>query len=396
MLVNRRAFEIGAIVVAAILLGVMAYLLAGARGLVLANGQPLFGDFIAFWSAGRAALDGAAAQVHEGETIARYHQIAASGSAYVAPWNSPPTFLLISSMLAVLPYPAAALVFLLIGAAVYVYAARLVLPDARALIFALTLPAALYHLGTVQTGLLIAGVSGLALVWLDRRPLTAGALVGLLAIKPHLALLWPVLLALSGRWRAFAAATVSTIAFVVLAGTVFGFESYARFFEHLSASQEMISGQRITTPAYASLYASALGLGLGLGAAQVVALVLQAASALAAVAALCWIVLSTARRPLDDGCRVQGAALCAATLLISPYLFFYDFTLLALGAALLGAPRDRLELTAAVLAWSTGLSIALGYLAPLPLCPLAAWLVLIAAMRRARSAGHRLAPAPPP
>jgi len=392
MLVNRRAIEIGAIVVAAILLGVMAYLLAGARGLVLANGQPLFGDFIAFWSAGRAALDGAAAQVHEVETIARYHQIAAPGSAYVAPWNSPPTFLLISSALAVLPYPAAALVFLLIGAAVYVYAARLVLPDARALIFALTLPAALYHLGTVQTGLLIAGVSGLALVWLDRRPLTAGALVGLLAIKPHLALLWPVLLALSGRWRAFAAATVSTIAFVVLAGTVFGFESYARFFEHLSASQEMISGQRITTPAYASLYASALGL----GAPQGVALALQAASALAAVAALCWIVLSTARRPLDDGCRVQGAALCATTLLISPYLFFYDFTLLALGAALLGAPRDRFELAGAVLAWSAGLSIALGYLAPLPLCPLAAWLVLIAAMRRARSAGHRLAPRPPP
>ena len=52
----------------------MAYLLAGARGLVLANGQPLFGDFIAFWSAGRAALDGAAAQVHEVETIARYQQ----------------------------------------------------------------------------------------------------------------------------------------------------------------------------------------------------------------------------------------------------------------------------------------------------------------------------------
>ena len=31
---------------------------------------------------------------------------------------------------------------------------------------------------------------------------------------------------------------------------------------------------------------------------------------------------------------------------MSPYLFFYDFTLLAVGAALLGAPRDRFELIA--------------------------------------------------
>ncbi len=387
MLVSRRAFEAGAIAIAAILLGVMTYLLLGARGLVLANGQPLFGDFIAFWSAGRAALDGAAAQVHDVETIARYHQLAAPGSVYVAPWNSPPTFLLVSSALAVLPYPLAAIVFLLVGAAAYVYAARLVLPDARALIFALTLPAALYHLGTVQTGLLIAGVSGLALMWLDKRPLTAGALVGVLAIKPHLALLWPLLLALSGRWRAFAAAAASTLVFVTLAGFVFGFDSYARFFENLGASQSMISAQRVTTPAYASLYASALGL----GAPQIVALVLHGVSAAAAVSAAAFVFLRACR---PHQLSVAGAGLCAATLLISPYLFFYDFTLLALGAALLGAPRDRFELMAMVLAWSAGLSLALGYIAPLPLCPFAAWVVLIASIRRVRNAAAHSAPTP--
>lgn len=393
MLVSRRALEIGAIIVAAILLVAMLHLLMGARGLVLANGQPLFGDFIAFWSAGRAALDGAAERVHDVETIAHYHQLAAPGSSYVAPWNSPPPFLLISGALAALPYPVAAIVFLLIGAAIYLYAARLVLPDTRALLFALTLPAALYHLGTVQTGLLIAGVSGLALIWLDRRPLTAGALIGLLAIKPHLALLWPLLLALTGRWRAFAAAAASTLAFVVLAGCVFGFDAYWRFFDNLTASQAMISGQRITTPAYASLYASLLGF----GAPQIAATTLQAASACAAIAASAFVFLRARRAasPRVDT-ATAGAALCAATLLISPYLFFYDFTLLAIGAALLGAPRDRLELAAAVLAWSAGLSIALGYLAPLPLCPLAAWMALIVVMRRARNAGARLAPAPQP
>ena len=419
MHLNRRVFEVAAIAVALVLLGFMGWLLAGARGLLLANGQPVFGDFIAFWSAGRAALEGHAAQVHDVATVGAYHQMAVPGVAFVAPWNSPPTFLLIAAGLAALPYPVAALVFLGMGAAVYFVAARKLAPEA--MIFAATLPAALYHLGTVQTGLLIAGVSGLALHWLDRRPLLGGALVSVLAIKPHLALLWPLLLALSGRWRAFAAAAAATGVFVLLAGLTFGFEAYGRFLENLGASQAMISGQRITTPAYASLYASVVGF----GAPQWVAAAAQgvsAAAALVAFGATLGVIPGLAKRepgiqgrthgPMipwipDRASRVwndsvyapsdsvvsQGAAMCAATLLMSPYLFFYDFTLLAVGAALLGAPRDRFELAAAALAWGVGLSIAVGYVAPLPLCPLAAWVVLIAAFRRRGSAAAPPAPA---
>ncbi|MGH6951274.1 MAG: glycosyltransferase family 87 protein, partial [Vitreimonas sp.] len=273
----------------------------------------------------------------------------------------------------------------------------------------------------VQVGLLIAGVSGLALYWLDKRPLAAGALVGVLAIKPHLALLWPVMLALTGRWRAFAAAAASTIVFVSIAGLAFGFDAYSRFLENLAQSQALISEQRITTPAYASLYASVLGF----GAPHWVAIVLHGLSAVTALALfvgtlrvipglakrepgiqgqrarpmISWIPDRAARVRNDsvDGhsaeWATQGAAMCAATMLMSPYLFFYDFTLLAVGAALFGAPRDRFELAAVVLAWSAGLSIALGYLAPLPLCPLAAWLVLIAALRRRGSAAPRPDPA---
>lgn len=382
MPLKRRLFEAAAIAAALTLLAVMAARLAGADGLLLADGQPLFGDFIAFWSAGRAALDGHAAQVHDPALIARYHQMAAPGIALVAPWNSPPTFLLIAEALALLPYPVAASLFLAASGALYIFAARKLLPDTRALLFAITLPAAFYHLGSVQTGLLIAGASGLALVWLDKRPLAAGAFVGLLAIKPHLAILWPLMLALSGRWRAFAAATASTLAFMVIAGFAFGFDSYARFVNNLAATQALVSGQQISTPAYASLYGNLLDL----GAPHIVAIAVQAVSALAALALACLLF----RR--GDG-AAPGAALCAATLLVLPYLFFYDFTLLAIGAALLGAPRDRFETATLVLAWSAGLSLALGYFTPLPLCPLAAWLVLIAAFRRARSADPRPAQA---
>ena len=383
MPLNRRTFEIAACLVALAMLAVMLALLSQADGLLLANGQPLFGDFITFWSAGRAAIEGDAALVHNRTFLFELHEQAVPGVQFVGPWNSPPQFLLIVSLLGLMPYPVAGIVFLAATGALYLYAARKLLPDTRALIFAVTAPAALYHLGTAQSGLLIAGVSALALYWLDTRPRLAGGLVALLAIKPHLAILWPIMLALTGRWRAFVAAALVSIAFALVAGLAFGFDAYVRFFENLSASQSLISGQRVATPAYASLYASALGFGLS----QAVAIAMQALSAAGALIVAIFCFRGNER-------TIQGAALSAATLLISPYLFFYDFTLLAVGAALLGAPRDRLETIAAIFAWGAGLSLALGYIAPLPLCPIAAWLVLAAALKRARSAAHRPAPTP--
>jgi alpha-1,2-mannosyltransferase len=377
-----RVYEFVAIAIAIVLVGTLAFLVVDGEKLLLRSGQPVFGDFIAFWSAGRAALDGFAAQVHDVALLGRYHQAAVPGVAFIAPWNSPPTFLLIAALFAMLPYPAAAMAFLVVTGAIYLYAARKLLPDTRLLIFAVTLPAALYHLGTVQTGLLVAGLSGLALVWLDRRPLRAGVLIGLLVIKPHLAILWPFLLAFSGRWRVFMAAAVSTLVFILIAGLVFGFDAYLRFFDNLAPSHALISGQRIATPAYASLYGNLLGLGV----IPAIAGAVHAISAGAALLAACVVFVRGDR-------MTAGAALCAATLLISPYLFFYDFTLLAVGAALLGAPRDRTELFAYILAWGAGLSLAVGYLIALPVAPLAAWLLLRVAFRRARSVGVVRAPA---
>lgn len=369
-----RVYEFVAIAIAIVLLGTLGYLIITGHKLLLASGQPVFGDFIAFWSAGRAALEGLAAHVHDHDVIARYHQQAVPGVAFLAPWNSPPPFLLIVSGFALLPYPAAALAFLALTGALYVFAAMKLLPHRRQLIFALTLPAALYHVGTVQTGLLVAGVTGLALVWLDRRPLRAGALIGLLAIKPHLAILWPLLLAFSGRWRAFAAAAASALLFVALSGIVFGFESYPRFLDSLTGSYALIDEQRISTPAYASLYGNLLGLGLP----RALAMAVHAASAVGAIFMSAVVFVRHERTS-------SGAALCAATLLISPYLFFYDFTLLAVGAALLGAPRSRFELAGFVLTWCAGLSLAVGYIVSLPVAPAAAWLILLVALRRARA-----------
>lgn len=383
MPLKRWMFEAAALGVALTMLGYMLYRLSGAENMTLPSGQPLFGDFMAFWSAGRAALDGHVAEVHDRAMIFSYHKMAAPDVRYVAPWNSPPTFLLIACVLGLMPYAVSAIVFLIATGAFYLYAVRKLAPDARTLIFAITAPAVVYHFGTIQAALLIAGIVGLALAWLDTRPRLAGAMVGLLAIKPHLAVLWPLFLLLSRRWGAFAAAAVTTVVFVALAGLVFGFDSYLRFFENLSASQRLISSQQITTPAYASLYANLLFM----DAPQAVATGAHALSAVLAVATACWLFWRGDR-------VIGGAALCAATLLVSPYMFFYDFTLLVIAAVLMGKPRNWFEIIAYIFAWGAGLTVALGYYFPLPVCPLAAWLILIAAFMRTRSGAPLQAPEP--
>jgi Glycosyltransferase family 87 len=388
--IPRLWYEAAAIAVALGIVYILIDLLVHSRNLATKSGQPVFGDYIAFWSAGRTVLEGEIAHVHERATQMRHHLEAIPDIKVHAPFNSPPTLLLLTPLMALPPYPVSAMIFLALSFGFYLFAATKILPDKRALIFAVTAPAVVYQFGSVQLALLIAASSGLALLWLDRRPRLAGALVAVLAIKPHLAVLWPLLLALSGRWRAFWAAAIATIAFVLLAGFVFGFEVYARFLASLPNSARVVAEQRVVTPAYASVYANLLQW----HAPQALAVAAHALSACAALG-VALIVFKRGER------GAQGAALCAATLLISPYLFFYDFILLAAGAALLGAPRNRLETLAMIFAWGAGLSLTLGYflpkshlfefglfsvtwpgIRPPPICPVAAWLLLIAALRR--------------
>lgn len=367
----RIGCEIVAIGAALMVFYFMGSKLTGMHGLMTNDKQPLFGDFIAFWSAGKLVLAGKVAQVHDTHQIHLIHLSIIPHLPVVAGWNSPPQFLLIAVLLALIPYFWSAITFLIVSFAIYFIAARKILPDWRALIFAATVPAALYEIGSVQTGIIIAGITGLALYWQDRRPLSAGALLAILTIKPHMALLWPIYLALTGRWRMFISAAVACTIVTLLAGFVYGFDAYIRFFNNLAYTQRLISDHHVSPATYGSLYGNLLSLKVP----NNLALAAHAASAAAAlvVAGIVWF---------KGEPRIQGAALCAATMLTSPYLFFYDTTLLALGAALLGAPKTWWQWPGAIFGWAAGFSVLVGFYIHLPIAPFAAWMVLLSA------AGH--------
>ena len=89
----------------------------------------------------------------------------------------------------------------------------------------------LVNLGHGQNGFLTAALLGGALAILDRRPIVAGLLFGLLAYKPQFGLMIPLALVAGGYWRSFAAA-VATVAFLAVAATIaFGPDVWRAFFD---------------------------------------------------------------------------------------------------------------------------------------------------------------------
>ena len=105
------------------------------------------------------------------------------------------------------------------------------LPMPLWLLVALAFPAVLINVGHGQNGFLTAALLGAALVQLDRRPIVAGILFGLLAYKPQFGLMIPIALLAGGRWRCFAAAAAA-VALLALATTIaFGPHVWQAFFD---------------------------------------------------------------------------------------------------------------------------------------------------------------------
>jgi hypothetical protein len=293
--------------------------------LVDPRGKPFGYDFMAYWSAARLALEGhPEAAFVESLISAVQHGVVPSSPGIVFPWHYPPTFLLPLMPLGLLPYAAALAVFVAGTAALWAALVRRVLPDRRAWIVAAAAPAGLINLLDGQNAFLTVALAGFALLWLERRPVAAGVLIGLLAIKPHLALLFPLALLAAGFWRTIAAAAITVLALAAASLAVLGWESWAAFLHHLPVTQAM--GQQGAVPwgTMPSPYVFALAL----GAPATVATALQAVVGLFAAGCV-W----RAWHGGDTAFEAKAATLLAGSLLVSPYLFYYDLLWAALAVA---------------------------------------------------------------
>jgi hypothetical protein len=296
-----------------------------------ASGKPLGTDFIAFWGASHLALQGHAADAYETARLFAAQQLAVPAATSVYGWFYPPTFFLLILPLALLPYPVSFALFSGAALAAYVLVLRRVLQVPGALWPIIAFPAVFVNLAQGQNGLLTAAIGGAALMLLDRRPLLAGALVGLLAMKPHLALLFPVALLASGHWRAAAAAAVSTIVFAAASLAVLSPDTGYAFVHNLGMVRAALESGSLPWNKMPTVFALLRLLGAGTAAAYMLHAVV-AAVVVAGVAAI-W--------RWSGAAHLRAAALMTGTMLISPYLYDYDLAWLGFPMAWLGMEATR-------------------------------------------------------
>jgi hypothetical protein len=298
------------------------------------------------------------------------------------PWSYPPVFLLAAAAVAALPYVPALALWQGISLTVGLAAFRAILPQPRALLFALGFPGVLVCLGHGQTGFLTGALLAGAVLALPRNAWLAGMFFGLLVYKPQFGLLIPFVLMAGGYWRAIAGATVTVLASFAITYALWGWPVWGAFLESIPLTQKVVFETGNTGfEKFQSIFA---WVGLWGGPLQL-AYGLQALVTLAVLGVCVWMWHSAVAY------RLRGAALLTGVLLSSPYVLDYDLIAFGMALALLvahGMERGFLpwEKTFIALAWIAPVcarSIAKLTYIPLGFFALSAIFVLIVLRARA-------------
>lgn len=278
-------------------------------------GRPGASDFVAFWEAGRFALQGRAADAYNLPRLsaAEHADTSLDPDALLA-FFYPPTFLLLCLPFAALPYLAGFAAFVAAQTAALLACLRRILPPSWGWLPAICFPGLLLNAATGQNGFISAACFGAALLLLERRPWLAGAVLGVLIIKPHLALAVPVALIAARRWRAAAGAGLTSAAWLAGSWLVLGTAAWRAFFDAAPRIRLALEQHQEDWAKLQSVFSTTRLLGGSLGLAYAVQAVV-AVAVLALLATVCWRQRNAA---------AQSAIMASAAMLGSPHLLDYD------------------------------------------------------------------------
>lgn len=342
------------------------------------------GDFASFYAASMLAQAGDPAAAWDPALHAAAQQAAFGAREGYLAFLYPPPFLLVCWPLALLPFGVAFWTWNLVtlAAALLALAACLggrgpwYLPG-----LLLVLPATAINVLAGQNGALSLAILAGGFALLDRRPVMGGLLLGLMVIKPQLAVMLPFVLGASGRWRALVAAGIGAAAALAAGWLLVGEAGYAAFLGNFGNARAALEGGAVNPRLLQSVFAMLQPL------SPLFAMVGQTAVSLAVVAGAGLVAWRS--RP---GGPALGALAVAATLAATPFLLDYDLTLAALPIAWLvarGAAEGFRPWEKAGLLFCGGwplLSRAVALELGLQPMPLLSLLLLLLVMRRLRAA----------
>jgi len=281
---------------------------------------------------GKFAASGEAAQIfdHSAFSAAQIALFGREGCAFFTPFVYPPTFLFFTYPLGWLAYLAAFALWILVTLLLYQAAVYAIIRRSTAVVAAMAPFAVAVNIDFAHNGFITAGLIGLSLVLLERRPWLAGIFLGLLTYKPHIGVLFPLALLASRNWRALASATLATVILGIGAAFAFGPEGWSSFFHALADRQSSLSPDTRVPLALHSVFGllrwAETGARVAWGGHLLVA---------AIVALTVWVVWA---KPIPFS--LKAAVLCIGSAMISPYILFYDLCILSI--AVLFLVRDAM------------------------------------------------------
>ena len=284
------------------------------NGLTNGLGRPFGDDFINYWSGAWLTWHGRIADVYNFEVFHLFERALSGPDLLYYHYGYPPVLLLLSAPLALVPYIPGLALWLISSWYAFYRALRLAAPD-MALLLSLAVPALFVNALGGQNGAWSAAFLGGGLMLLDRRPIVAGVLFGLLVYKPHLGLLLPLALLAGRRWTAFASATVTVIALVGASLVLFGRAPWLAYADNLAVLKHFIleDGTGVWHRMM-SVFVMMRHFGFSVDASYI-------AQAVSAVIAAVVVARSWWR---DDPMEIRYGLLVLGTCLVTPYLQDYD------------------------------------------------------------------------
>lgn len=289
-------------------------------------------DFVNVWTGGTLVRDGLLSSLYDVKAYQAFQQ-GIFGDLDLHYYSYPPASFPLASIFSLLPYWLGLIAWTVATCTLFVFAVRPWWPDkAGPRWLAILTPAALVNLWAGQYGILIGSLFLLAWTNLDSNPRRAGIFFGLMLIKPHLAILAPLILLIRKQWTAFAWAAATVVAIIVATIAAYGVDPWRNYLLHTSGVHVgLLNGLGLAGMMSASSITAVLRVGGSMAVATSV-------YAVFAIAALAMVVRAAASRaPTRDVAFLAATA----TFLIVPYSFNYDLTVVMVGAIWL-LTRDNL------------------------------------------------------
>jgi hypothetical protein len=259
-------------------------------------------------------------------------QEALAGQKIFMPWTYPPQFNLLIAPLKVMPLGAAYSIFVVGTLISYLVVLRAVAGKCFSLALLLLLPIFIVTVAIGQNGFLTGTFIGLVCLYVHRSNAVAGIALGLMIIKPHLAVAFAVYTLWARRWAVATAAIVTIAVTSILATVLLGIGVWSAFFDSMKEAQSHLGMGMYPLFRMVSPYAALYTLGMPAMVAWVVQILIATMSLM--------LVCVTHHRGFTAQQTLGLTAI--VSLLISPYAYDYDLTIYGIGLAMLLPDLTRL------------------------------------------------------